>query len=267
MRPPPPHCWQPPAPAVPSLTAWHGTSRAGSLLIGSGGWATRPPCPTSRAREQAAARKRQLAYRRGGGANLGIRLQEGDPTSTLPRPAVVWRLCGVPRGWTNAALEDYLKGAGWQQVEVLAPPQRRRGYGWLVKGVPPEDVAREALLTPDGTALTATKLTCGSSNLVRVKCRGGNPLGKVGGAMLAASVGEAGAQELPKQAAPLALADGAGDVNMDGGTRGARDADGSAAAKKARTVGPTLRGYRLLECGGGGNCGYNSLAAGLLLGH
>ena len=78
------------------------------------------------ARAEASRLGGALAYRRGGGKALGVR---------LPVPlGITWRLRGVPLAWEEAELEQALRGVGIQgTIKVV---DRALGKPWLVRITP-----------------------------------------------------------------------------------------------------------------------------------
>ena len=81
------------------------------------------------ARAEASRLGGALAYRRGGGKALGMRLPERADAS-VPL-GITWRLRGVPLAWEEAELEQALRGVGIQgTIKVV---DRTPGKPWLVR--------------------------------------------------------------------------------------------------------------------------------------
>ena len=74
-----------------------------------------------------------VAFRVGGGNNLGLRLQ----ASEAARSVGVWRVSGVPFGWSDEELVKVLTTAAWENVEVIALPRFRK-QPWLIRAKPPK---------------------------------------------------------------------------------------------------------------------------------
>ena len=68
-----------------------------------------------------------MAFRKGGGASLGVPYKDG----VVPPKPYVWRVNGVPKTWTDEDLTQCLKGADWKDVEILHPPRGR--MPWLIR--------------------------------------------------------------------------------------------------------------------------------------
>ena len=85
--------------------------------------------------KEAFKQKQPLAFRVGGGDNLGIRLKVG---STL-QVRGVWRVMGVPGDWSVEDLSKVLSDAAWNEVELVSPPQSKK-QPWLLRATPPVSV-------------------------------------------------------------------------------------------------------------------------------
>ena len=73
-----------------------------------------------------------LAFRLGGGNSLGLCLQ----TNEFVRSVGVWRVTGVPFGWSEEELQSVLLNSAWENVEIVSPPRYRK-QPWLVRAKPP----------------------------------------------------------------------------------------------------------------------------------
>ena len=86
-----------------------------------------------------------LAFRRGGGSSLGIRLAADE----TPTRAATWRCRGVPFAWSADDVESCLSGAGLSGIEVL---DRGRGrIPWLVRCSMDKDDGRTSFVVQVGT--------------------------------------------------------------------------------------------------------------------
>ena len=91
-----------------------------------------------RTQSLACEQKLPLAFRQGGGHDLG--LVGGDPGTFQRSPAVsAWQVFDVPRWWTQDDLLHFFEDVKWSKVEVLS---RKRSQGkngvpvWTIKGMP-----------------------------------------------------------------------------------------------------------------------------------
>ena len=89
---------------------------------------------------QAQRRKASVAYRQGGGADLG--LVGVDPLEySAPKP-VVWKLFDTPRSWLQEDVKDFLAEQSWRQIQIITRKKlgsrRNSAHVWIVKALPPE---------------------------------------------------------------------------------------------------------------------------------
>ena len=111
---------------------------------------------------QAQHSKLPLAYRQGGGANLG--LIGAEPLDFSPPKATVWWVYDTPRSWLQEDLEDFLSEQQWRQTKVLS--RRRLGsrkkasssHVWVVKALPRETLTLDPPYTyaDDTSCITIT---------------------------------------------------------------------------------------------------------------
>ncbi|CAE7662478.1 infB [Symbiodinium sp. CCMP2592] len=86
-----------------------------------------------------------LAFRKGQGAALGVRAQKGETLQVASN----WRVCGVPKSWSEQDVVDALTGASFQEVTVISEASGSRP--WLVRGVLGGDTGELALLVETGS--------------------------------------------------------------------------------------------------------------------
>jgi hypothetical protein len=232
----------------------------------------------ARASAEAAKRQRGLAFRRGGGSRLGVRLQDGDDRSQLADAIALWRV-SVPKTWTVQLVESYLTSAKWGNVVAVSPPRGRR-RGWLVRATLPDGIDRGTpvltIATPDGGGISIAKVTRSKRDLLQVPCRAaGNPLPRISATETRGSAtapaqplpgASSGASAVARTSSAAAAASPSENADMGAAAKRLADATPAPAAKKTCGVSSASDGpggFALLDLGGGGACGYNCLATGL----
>ena len=195
-----------------------------------------------------------LAFRRGGGSSLGIRLAADE----TPTRAATWRCRGVPFAWSADDVESCLSGAGLSGIEVL---DRGRGrIPWLVRCSMDKDDGRTSFVVQVGTitldlerAQPRRKLMEVSEQALQVDKK------PVRGASTAARPSTPTDAEMP----PAAEVASGGDTKAGSGGGSHNEAKAEAKPGKER---PRSRSrerprpwYDLVECGAGGACFYNSV--------
>ena len=79
--------------------------------------------------KDAKSERATVAHRRGGGVYLGLRVPKGTH-----KPQVhAWSLTGAPGNWDAQDVLRCLFEAGVEEVEVIKPPGKKKG--WLIKGI------------------------------------------------------------------------------------------------------------------------------------
>ena len=101
-----------------------------------------------------AKRSATIAHRCGGGTYLGLRMLKG-----VVRPQVhAWSLQGAPQNWDAQDVLRCLQDSGVQQVEILKPPHKKKG--WLIKG-----------LVEDSSDIGVVGIDAGNRNLMLLRLR------------------------------------------------------------------------------------------------
>ena len=190
-----------------------------------------------------------LAFRKGGGAFLGLRLKANQQKPQLH----AWTLHGAPKHWGGQEVLKCLLDAGCLEVAIIRPPGRQRS--WLLKAV-----------VPDENAIGVLGIQAGSNmlylNRVQHKVKRSEEVVQVIRPHFKTKVG----QTQKKEEKPAKHSEREATANQT-----ATNED------KARSRSPNGRGrnevnpllaelqnkYDVRDCGGLGNCGYNCLAAAL----
>ncbi|CAE7287846.1 unnamed protein product, partial [Symbiodinium sp. CCMP2456] len=214
------------------------------------------------AQRKALSLKTSLAYRRGGGASLGLRVapdQVGDRACT-------WRARHVPRDWAEEDLIGALSAAGFSECEVLAPG--RAQVPWLLRAKLKGDGGQPALAIQVGKHIVdmeratakrklvnveATRLTPGSTRKVLSTAPGTNKAPATG-------TTSGGTPANGKGKGPAKGNQQGSDDGIDPRGRPAQ-ADGGAQARSRSPKGHTEEWFEVRECGGSGNCFYNAIGA------
>ena len=221
-------------------------------------------------RDESKSKSCPLAFRVGGGNNLGLRVQKLQDARTLG----VWRVSGVPEEWTAEELNQVLVKADWKDIEVIAPPQKR-AQPWLIRAKAPASLVGvvAAVEWSDGFLLLQRApqrkpQDVSSTRLIQTKAPPKVVLQTV--EPLVATEGE------PSGEVAVTQLDAGGDVSMSPPpSTAAVKRDGSpkpTSKSKKQNAGlspETKRGlnkdFDVLETGGQGSCGYSSLAVGAAL--
>ena len=188
----------------------------------------------ARATQISTSQKRPLAFRRGGGSSLGIR-----GTAVGPTELRLWCAAGIPRHWKPEDVEKCLEQAGCVQTTIISPP--RQGSTWILKTKAPNGDAATPVVgieTAEGTILLTKAPPKKAKQLDSKKIRPGTWSSKV--------------MPAPQEVAPTQL----------DSTQKDNDSQ-EAPAKRPKTT--QEHPYTVLDCGGNGNCGWHSVAAGLLI--
>ena len=209
-----------------------------------------------RAVEEAKAEGATLAFRKGGGEFLGLRLKDNRHKPQLH----AWTLHGAPKHWSGQEVLKCLFEAGCTEVAIIRPPARQRS--WLVKAI-----------VPDENAIGVMGIQAGNNvlylNRVQHKIKRSEEVLQV-----------IRPQTRPKPGTTV------GAPNRD--SKSAKNNErlqkeqqanqqDEVTENRARSRSPTGRGrsepdpaiadlhakFNILDCGGQGNCGYNCLAAAL----
>ena len=205
----------------------------------------------ARALTEARNQNATLAHRRGGGAFLGLRLGQGKAKAQLR----AWSLHNAPKSWNAQEVIQCVLDSGASDVEVVRPPGRQRS--WLLKAVVPDedDLGVVAIQANDRTLLlnrqqNKAKRTVQVVSVIRT------PKHKV-----------PECQILLQNPEPVARSN----ANTSGGTAEVAAAEGRGRSRspargettKTEPAFPYADKFEALDCGGGGDCGYLCLAAGM----
>ena len=206
----------------------------------------------SRVERAAKEAQQPAAFRKGGRDSLGIKYLTGAPKKV----PVCWELKGSPGFWTQSDLCSALEGAGWTELEVLAPP--RRGQVWRIRGVNPGDVSD-----------FVEAVEVGKHILVIQRCTGAKPT-KITTHPLRKVFGDGGPSGHKTR---VAMQTDSGEAETATADSHKQEGDGSSKKRETVTKGPDSKrskhdsfdGYSVRDCGGNGACGYNCLAMGKML--
>ena len=175
-----------------------------------------------------------LKFRVGGGACLG--LIGVDPEN---KPSL-WQVAGVPTKWTGQDLTRCLEGAGFTDTMVLRRPFRN--HPWMVVTRVTDEFQSSSVfgVESNNVCLTLSKPPPKNSGMGRQNVR----------------VGRWHEKRTPVVTPPLGVPEN--DARRD--NREPAQVEQQAQKRhKADTTAP----YTLVDCGGAGNCGWNSVAVGL----
>ncbi|CAE8741494.1 unnamed protein product [Polarella glacialis] len=95
-----------------------------------------------------------LAFRRGGGAYLGVRGAEVQDTDKWKK-ATQWRLHGVPPGWTSDQVVTWLDSNGWTEPTIAMPPLKQ--LGWVIRATPPSEGWCHGIEIENGKVVTLSR--------------------------------------------------------------------------------------------------------------
>lgn len=231
-----------------------------------------------------------LAFRKGGGNSIGLRLAQGQ----VKPQARAWKLSGCPASWDADDVVACLREVGCSDVTALSPP---RGKGpWLVRCIPPEDVFGFMAIEAAGgkVQLSLTQVLAGA-----MRPRGTEKVERVGSGVVGKKTSGLNpwspVPKLPSVSVAASATEGPGKMEIDEGgmvdaavstpagtpaaAAGAGEGESAHVKGKDRSRSPIRSGKSrawqaeqvdklcdLIECGGGGGrCGYNVLACALAL--
>jgi hypothetical protein len=242
-------------------------------------WIPRPPGTTAAAYWALASKavessKGQLAFRPGGGANLGIRGGDAKSCGVLaPR----WTLSGAPRSWVQPDAEAWAAARGY--TDSSAWVQRSAGT-WQFRAWPPEG---------KGTAIYSSGIVVAPAvaerrRTPRAEAVAGPAWGapppaeatpRVSHTVSAAPLVASGVSEKSSAASRTTSGQPSAQSQQpsDGRERSRSPRSKAAAAAEVAAAGPDARGARpamphadkftAVECGGEGDCAYVSIARAL----
>ena len=236
----------------------------------------------------ASAQKKPMAFRQGGGSDLGVC---GGAREAETKPKIrTWVLHWAPDAWTQVRVEEFLKAPGWTDVTTLTRRKawkRREPHQWVFRAAP-ADVTSDLNVTftyADGDKT----LTVTMENVRKQRGRNGVPVS--GPKKQWVDKTPAVAEVLPTQ---LDAESQGMDVDSKTGTkRCTEDAEAAAAAKRrgnsetagtapasspdrptAKLVGSDVEeteelrlllneapGWKVRECGGAGECAFLAVAS------
>ena len=193
-----------------------------------------------------------LAFRRGGGAALGIRI---DPSKAGDR-VQTWRARKVPREWTEEDLRGAFEAASFSDFEVVAPG--RGSLPWLVRGKLKGDEGLPALVIQTDHHCIDVERAVAKRRLENVKAE----------RLLVEAKRMAPTRPAPGPSKPTVAPDTAvGNTGKGKATgKAAHEAAGNAEqeAGRQRSRSPTRvqpEWYDVHECGGAGSCLFNAVGA------
>eukprot|EP00435_Cladocopium_sp_Y103_P050954 s1078_g15.t1 len=220
-------------------------------------WVTVAATPQTKVYFQRVSRqadKTPMAWRKGGGASLGIRISHDSKDEGLTN---CWKVRGVPREWTDKDFASALIGAGWTEVSVKTIPQFRK-QPWFIRARGPGKLGEEVAAVQVGTDLLTLERAQAHTRKVptlaflKPKAR---PSSTTFGERRGTSV---------QARAPADTAAETADANRERSPR--RGTGGAAPAPVAAAPQwPDPGSFEELDCGGLGQCGFNAVAAGFAL--
>ena len=205
--------------------------------------------------------KSSLAFRRGGGASIGVKVpaaQAGDRIFT-------WRARQVPHTWSVEDLEAALSDVGFSSFEVISPGRGR--LPWLFRAQLKADAGQPALAIQVGKitvdverAVAKRKLVNFESTRLNVapttgaSSKGGNKGATTAAAMIAKSAKSAAGQ-------PAAIVSPAQGSQQGASTESPAGAPGGPRQRSRSPPGRTEAWCDVHECGGSGSCFCNVVGA------
>ena len=207
----------------------------------------------TRSIEEAKSQGATLAHRRGGGAFLGLRLLKGKPKPQRR----AWSLHNAPKAWTAQDAIQCVLDSGATDVEVVRPPGRQRN--WLFKAVVPDesDLGVVTIEAKDRTLLLNWVQGRPQRNVNVVSVIRASKQ-KVAECTVLLPPAKPTGTAAPARANPN---NGPGQTAAEAGNR-SRERSRSP-PRQAEVSFPVSGKFEKLDCGGGGDCGYLCLAAGM----
>ena len=209
-----------------------------------------------RAVEEAQKEGATLAFRKGGGAFLGLRLKENRHKPQLH----AWTLHGAPKHWSGQEVLKCLFEAGCTEVAIIRPPARQRS--WLVKAIVPDENAIGVLGIQAGDNVLylnrvqyKIKRSEEVLQVIRPQIRSKPGTKEVAPNRDAKSVRN---NDKPQKEQPTHQQNEA----TDSRTR-SRSPTGKGRPEANPAIADLHAKFDIFDCGGEGNCGYNCLAAAL----
>ena len=231
-----------------SLPAWQANRVVNCRLSGLAQSGEDDRAYFTRVRKQATQAKAGIAFRRGGGAYLGLRHEASAAKPTLH----AWEVAKVPWTWTEEDSTQCLQGAGCSDIAIL-----RRGGGrkkWVVKCIFPDaDVGAITEILAGETCLVLTRAQSrahvGISTPLKAHAAAElrAPTTRPGGSVKQDGVAAVPAAGTPKLAKSPVTAEEARGRSR---SRGKKDKPSNALCEE-------------IDCGAEGACGFLCLAAAL----
>ena len=202
---------------------------------------------------KAAEKKSSLAFRRGGGAALGVRLLGTDS----PARVCAWRARHVPRSWTPDEVAAALQDVGFTEYNLLSPGQGQ--LPWLFKAKLTDDTGQSALAIQFGKVTVDIERAAAKRRMVDVEAVRVRPTREQ---KASSPPSLSAAPSVPTTAtgpattpAPLAVD---GQIPQRGrphsSEKSARDRSRSNRSKAEPW-------FEVIDCGGAGNCYFNCVGA------
>ena len=202
---------------------------------------------------KAAEKKSSLAFRRGGGAALGVRLLETDSLTRV----CAWRARHIPRSWTPDEVEAALLDVGFTEYSLLSS-----GHGqvpWLFRAKLADDKGQSALAIQCGKVTVDIEPAAARRRMVDVQAVQVKPA-REHKASLPPSVSVA--PSAPTTATGPAAAPEPMAVDGQAPQRGRPNSSEKSARDRSRSnrskVDPW---FEVIDCGGAGNCFFNCVGA------
>eukprot|EP00438_Fugacium_kawagutii_P000347 Skav204708 [mRNA] locus=scaffold3332:74506:81342:+ [translate_table: standard] len=202
-----------------------------------------------RALAEAQKENASLAFRKGGGSFLGIRL----PAAKRKPQLHAWSLHGAPKHWGVNEVLQCLLDATCTEVAILRPPGRQRH--WLVKAIVPEENEIGMVGIQAGERVLYLNRIQNKVKRSEEVLQVIRPQRKT---QTKDSLQPKETKKPPEQTEASQGQNGAGKETRDRSRSPAKD------RKAEPPIVTELSGrYTALECGGDGSCGYQCLAAAL----
>ena len=205
------------------------------------------------ASNKAAEKKSSLAFRRGGGPALGVRLL-GD---AVPDRVCAWRARHVPRSWTPEEVEAALQDVGFTEYSLLSP-----GHGQLpclFRAKLAEDTGQPSLVIQLDKVTIDIERAASKRRMVDVETVRMRPTRDL---KASSPPSLSAAPSAPTTAAGPATTPAPMAVDGQTSQRGRQTSSEKSARDRSRSDRNKIEPWcDIVDCGGAGNCFYNCVGA------
>ena len=202
---------------------------------------------------KAAEKKSSLAFRRGGGAALGVRLLGTDS----PARVCAWRARHIPRSWTPDEVVAALQDVGFTEYNLLSP-----GHGqlpWLFRAKLTDDTGQSALAIQFGKVTDDIERAAAKRRMVDVEAVRVRPTREQ---KASSPPSLSAAPSVPTTATGPATTPAPMAVDGQIPQRGRPHSSEKSARDRSRSNRSKAEPwFEVIDCGGAGNCYFNCVGA------